>query len=388
MKILVLTFYYEPDLCAGSFRSRAFINSLKNKLPPDASVDILTTMPNRYQSYYKKALPFEQNGNINIRRVRIPVHKSGFIDQAKAFGYYFFSTLKWIRSKKYDAVYATSSRLFTAFLGAVAARKNGAYLYLDIRDIFTDTMKSLLAPSKWLFLSPFFYGIERFTLRSANKVNLVSQGFDTYFKKISEHKRFVNFTNGIDSEFLNVSYKKKRKTVKKIITYAGNVGKGQGLENLIPAIARELYTTCEFWIVGDGGMRSILADALNKNEIKNVKLIQPVNREELISIYGDSDYLLLHLNDFSAFEKVLPSKIFEYAVTEKPILAGVKGYPREFLQTNLEGVMAFDPCSPEDFLNKFYKFKPLYSCRETFIENFSRRSIMDCMADDFLFFDS
>ena len=386
MKILVLTFYYEPDLCAGSFRTTAFINALKTKLPPGATVDILTTMPNRYHLFKKDARSFERIGNICVRRVRLPEHKSGFFDQAKAFGYYFFSTLKWIHSRQYDVVYATSSRLFTAFLGAVAARKNRAYLYLDMRDIFADTMKSLLTSKKWLLLYPFLHVIEKFTICSANKVNLVSLGFDTYYKQVCRDKRVTNFTNGIDDDFLNISYEKERKTNSGIITYAGNIGKGQGLEKIIPTIAERLGDSCEFRIIGDGGMRQVLEEALKQKNIKNVKLINPVGRSELISLYRESDYLLLHLNNLPAFDKVLPSKIFEYAATRKPILAGLNGYSRKFIQNNLEDVMIFDPCSPDDFLNKFSTFKHIHSSREEFIRTFSRRKIMDRMVNDFLFF--
>ena len=42
-------------------------------------------------------------------------------------------------------------------------------------------------------------------------------------------------------------------------------------------------------------------------------LINPVSRDELRIFYDQSDFLFLHLNDYQAFRKVLPSKIFELA---------------------------------------------------------------------------
>ena len=33
MRILVLSFYYAPDLCAGSFRTTAFVEELKKQDP-------------------------------------------------------------------------------------------------------------------------------------------------------------------------------------------------------------------------------------------------------------------------------------------------------------------------------------------------------------------
>lgn len=64
-------------------------------------------------------------------------------------------------------------------------------------------------------------------------------------------------------------------------------------------------------------------------------MVDPVSREEIIDEYMDSDILFIHLNDLPVFEKVVPSKIFELAAIEKPILAGVNGYPREFLSTKI-----------------------------------------------------
>ena len=51
------------------------------------------------------------------------------------------------RGKKADLVFASSSRLFTAFLGIKLAKKNKAPLFLDVRDIFVDTMSDVLKPS-------------------------------------------------------------------------------------------------------------------------------------------------------------------------------------------------------------------------------------------------
>ena len=47
-------------------------------------------------------------------------------------------------------------------------------------------------------------------------------------------------------------------------------------------------------------------------------------QHELLNYYNQANILFLHLNSIKAFEKVLPSKIFEYAASNKPILAGVE----------------------------------------------------------------
>ncbi|MCD6225322.1 MAG: glycosyltransferase family 4 protein [Deltaproteobacteria bacterium] len=384
MKILILTFYYKPDLCAGSFRSSAFINALRPLLKENDSVDVITTMPNRYKTFRREAASVEIDGNINIIRIQLPPHKSGFFDQARAFFTYFVRTLKYIKGRDYDVVFATSSRLFTAFLGAVISRMKSARLYLDIRDIFTDTMKSLLSPPISRAVLPILLLVERFTISTADKVNFVSEGFRGYFENIAPEKEFLFFTNGIDEEFVGISFEKEKSTEKKIITYAGNIGQGQGLEKIIPPIAKMTENENEFRIIGDGGMRSVLEENLKKQGVTNVVMYDPVGREDLIKFYRQSDYLFLHLNDCAAFEKVLPSKIFEYAATGKPIIAGVSGFAGKFIRENVENAAVFKPCDHEDFLSKFKLLNGERQYRNEFVRHNTSAFIMRQMARDFM----
>ncbi len=54
MKILLLSFYYKPDLSAGSFRSAALVGALKRKMPEGSTIDIVTSLPNRYLAGFGK----------------------------------------------------------------------------------------------------------------------------------------------------------------------------------------------------------------------------------------------------------------------------------------------------------------------------------------------
>ena len=386
MKILIISFYYEPDLCAGSFRATSFVNALKRLLSGDDTIDVVTTMPNRYSSFSVDASELESRDNLLIRRIKIPLHKSGFFDQAKSFLVYLIKTLKYVRGEKYDIVFATSSRLFSAFLGAVIAKQKKIPLYLDIRDIFTDTLESVLKDSKLKSVIPLFMMIEKFTMRSAYNINFVSQGFIPYFQERYGHGlKYSFYPNGIDEEFINFncnhSVVKDKSKIR--FTYTGNIGEGQGLEKIVPHIARK-YANIEFFIIGDGGRRKILQDSTAN--LENVKLIDPVNRIDLIKYYESSDFLFLQLNDYDAFKKVLPSKIFEYAATYKPIIAGVDGYAKEFLETHLPDSIIYKPCDILDFCKKYDSFDGTVDIenRRKFINKYSRESIMNAMSQDFL----
>ncbi len=383
MRILVLSFYYAPDLCAGSFRATAFVNELKKQINSQDKVEIITAMPNRYGSYNQKAEEFEKlEQNIDIERINLGTHKSGFLDQSKLFLRFAKEVFKLVKQrKKYDIVYATSSRLMTAFLGSLIANKQKAKLYLDIRDIFVDTLESVFANSKLRYVIPVFKLIEKYTINSASHINLVSQGFEKYLKNINSKTSYSFYTNGIDDIFLDYDFTKIEENKKKIISYAGNIGEGQGLEKIIPDMAKKLDSSFEIHIIGDGGRKKALIE--NLKDIENVKLFKPVNRAKLLEIYKNSDILFLHLNDYEAFKKVLPSKLFEYAIANKFIVAGVAGYAKEFIEKNISNSIVFEPCNVNDFYEQFKKVEKFNDInRVSFIEKFKRENIMNKMAKE------
>ena len=348
-RVVYLTFYYEPDLCAGSFRNTPLaIELAKQALEKDIIVDVYTTLPNRYSTFEQSAPDFEEIGNLRIHRISLPPHKSGMLDQVLSFKKYYSEVIKLNENKRADLVFASSSRLFTAYLGYTIAKKSNAPLYLDIRDIFVDTMSDVFK-SKILKIGilPILKLIENKTFSYAKHINLISGGFKSYFSKFS-NTEFTFYTNGIDEEFFEATtfvVKNDKVGSIKSIVYAGNIGEGQGLHKVIPMAAKQLGNEFEFLIIGDGGTKKLLQDEIENLSISNVVLENPVNRKELQRIYSDADYLFIHLNDYPAFRKVLPSKIFELATFGKPIIAGVSGFAADFIKSEVSNSFVFEPCN-------------------------------------------
>lgn len=386
MKLLILSFYYHPDLSAGSFRTSALVKALLEQLPADSQIELITTLPNRYSSFTNDAPEYEVHPQLTVHRVALPAHQSGMIDQSKAFLCYARSVLKLIKGKQYNLVYASSSRLMTAALGAFAARRLHAPLYLDIRDIFVDTIKDVLPRKIAVFLTPVFSVLESWTIRRADKVNLVSAGFLPYFQSRYPTQRFSFFTNGIDDEFIQAQPQVDTVSGPGVlnVVYAGNMGEGQGLHAIIPALAKRFEGRLRFRLIGDGGRRRQLVDSLAAVGCSNVELLAPVGRDTLIDEYKAADVLFLHLNDHDAFRKVLPSKLFEYAALGKPIWAGVAGYASDFVSANISNAVTFPPCCADEAVRSFEKLQLRTQIRAEFVEHFSRGNIMKDMATDIM----
>jgi glycosyltransferase involved in cell wall biosynthesis len=385
MRILVLGFYYSPDLSAGSFRTVNVVKAISALGEPATDIEVLTTMPQRYGSFRVAAAEHESLSGVQIHRFHLPAHRGGFVSQSRSFAAYATAVRRHVRQKDYDVVFATSSRLMTAVLGSWVARRKRIPLYLDIRDIFVDTIGDVLPRPLAAVMQPLFRPLERYAIGQAQRVNLVSRGFADYFQRRYPAQRYSFFTNGIDPEFVNAAPPAAGPEVQNRpvnVLYAGNMGDGQGLHAIIPSLASRMRDRATFTLIGDGGRRADLERALAEQGCSNVRVVAPMPRAELLSAYRDADVLFLHLNNYDAFAKVLPSKIFEYAALGKPVWAGVRGYAAMFLQQEVTNCAVFKPCDAEAAEVAFSAIRLQTIPRPDFVTRFSRSRICADMAKD------
>ena len=392
MKLVFFTFYYPPDLCAGSFRAVALTGALSHKLNPDDEIHIITTHPNRYSTHTVEAESHVVEGNVQIHRIRIPVHKSGMVSQARSFLTYSWRALLLCIKIRPDFIIGTTSRLMTGVLTWLSAKLVRCQYFIDLRDIFSETISDVFTLKSRLLgriVKFVFSFIEERVFSNAIGVNVVSLGFPDYFEEQGiSTSNWTFFPNGVDSEFIGLPrYKNDCQDGIKTILYAGNIGKGQGLEIIIPAVAKRLGKQYKFLIVGDGGTKYLLEKRIEAEGIKNVELLSPVGRDKLIQFYDRADILFLHLNDLPAFKRVLPSKIFEYAALGKPVIAGIAGYSAQFVRDNVGYGYVFPPGDVDTCITCIENATTEDITQETidsFVMKFSRSQIMDAMSDHIL----
>jgi glycosyltransferase involved in cell wall biosynthesis len=388
MKLVFFTFYFPPDLSAGSFRSIALAKSLSNKLNLGDEIHIITTHPNRYNSYLLEAQNTEVDGLIKIHRISVPFHKNGMISQSYTFLNYAFKAFIVCKKIKPDFLIGTSSRLMTALLTWISSKILKKNYFIDLRDIFSESISDIFAQKNNIvgsFLQSIFIFLEKQILKSASGVNIVSKGFPEYFENLGlDTSNWLFFPNGIDKEFQDFSSKKDvLKTEVKTILYAGNIGTGQGLDKVIPSILQKIDSNYKFQVIGDGGRIAKLKNIIQQQNISNIEFISPVGREELLKFYMQADILFLHLNNIPAYSRVLPSKIFEYGALGIPIVAGLRGYSKQFLKENISYAFFFEP-GDSDGANKAILKATGYKVPKdevtVFVKQYSRELIMSEMA--------
>lgn len=395
-KLLVLSLYYHPDIGPGPTRVKSIIETLnKNKF---SEINLITSYPFRYPDY---KLPFDnlkilnkltsknydlyKFGNLKIYRVKLKQHKNTMSSQIFSYLKFFYYVLVISKKIKPNLIFATSGRLMTAFLAYLVSIIHKSKLIVEFRDIFSFGIKNhnffKIKILNIIFSKLFFY-IEKFILNKSVKVNFVSEDFKNYFN-VNFNNKFKFYPNGIDEEFLNFNFKKKTKGLSNIL-YIGNIGEAQNLHNFLPNFSTYLKKNIQIKVIGSGGGKKALLKNITANKIKNIKVFDPIPKIELLSLYKNADILLLNLADKEVFESVIPSKIYEYIIINKPVMIGCKGEVEKFTKysNNLFFFNPSDAISAVEALEKIIKNKKKNITTDDFKKKFSRKNISKRIVND------
>ena len=175
LKLALISFFFPPDLSAGSFRADSIAKYLLEEYP-EYDIHVITTSPNRYQDYVCDYETYTINEKINIHRINIKKHSGTFYSQAMSFLSFAIRAFYLLRKIKPNYLIGTSSRLMTAFFTAIYSRIFKCKYVIDLRDIFSETISDILnKKSKFLSkqIRKIFFFIEVFS----SKINCAFNQF-------------------------------------------------------------------------------------------------------------------------------------------------------------------------------------------------------------------
>ena len=149
MKIVLFTFYYPPDLCAGSFRAVALAKALLSKIKDSDEIHVITSHPNRYENHRLEADDLEIESNLIIHRISVPDHQSGMLSQIITFSFYAVASYRICMAIQPDFLIGSTSRLMTGVLTGFSAKMSSTPYFIDLRDIFSETISDLFSQKIW-----------------------------------------------------------------------------------------------------------------------------------------------------------------------------------------------------------------------------------------------
>ena len=231
--------------------------------------------------------------------------------------------------EKPDIILCSGSAPMLILPAYYLAKKHGAKLIFEIRDIWPLTLMNLKGYSKY---NPLIYTMQKsvnFGFRNADSIISVLPYTDKYIYEQGIYNfNFTHIPNGIFLEELenplplNEQVKAKIPKNKFIIGYTGAMGVNDGLDLLIDvAIELKEYPNISFVFVGKGSHREQLRKRINDLELKNVTIINAIPKREIQSILTLFDACYIGWEDKEIYKYgISANKIFDYMYSGKPIL--------------------------------------------------------------------
>ena len=271
----------------------------------------------------------------------------------------FFSFARGLFLFNVDKIVVTSPPIFSAISALLLSKLKKIPYVLDIRDIWPESavqMGNLKNP----LLIRFFSWIEKIIYTHAESISVATPGMvDDINIKLKNlnifDKKIIFIPCGInmysDNE-LKV-YKKNKSIIDNfkdnfVVLYAGLHGLAQNLSSIIDTASIIKNKNIKFVFVGDGPEKNKLIEYANKKSIDNVHFFDPVSRDEIRSIYTNSNCAIVPLKDLDVFKTVFPSKTFELLSFKLPTIVGVGGQLSNLLEKH-EAALCVDPDNPEQY---------------------------------------
>ena len=361
MKILFLTDNYPPEVNAPASRTYDHVREWHKA---GHEITVITCAPNFpkgrvYDGYKNKLYQSETIDGIKVIRVWSYIAPNkGFYKRTLDYISYSITSFFAGLFQKADIIIATSPQFFTALSGRTLSFWKRTPWIMEVRDLWPESIKTVGAMKDNAFIR-YFEWEEIRCYKSAKKIIVVTDSFKKNLtgRGIPSEKIAV-IKNGADKDLFKplpkdeALIKKLGLEGKKIIGYIGTHGMAHKLDFILRC-AKNMQgkNNYHFLFIGSGAEKANLLKIKEEEQIENVTMLDSVPKEEVSKYISILDLSLINLKKSELFTTVIPSKIFENAGMEIPILMGVEGEAKELVEQYGAG-LCFEPENEKDFNEK------------------------------------
>jgi glycosyltransferase involved in cell wall biosynthesis len=359
MRILFLTDNFPPEVNAPASRTfehcREWVNA-------GHQVTVITCAPNFpqgkvYTGYQNKLYQVEEMSGIRVIRVWSYITANeGFVK--RILDYISFAVMAVFAGlfKRCDLIVATSPQFFTAVGGCVLAFLKRKPWVMEVRDLWPESIRAVGAMQDGRVYR-LLERLELFLYRHARAVVVVTDAFKENLRSrgIREEKIYV-IKNGVLLDQFSPRPKDAALVAelglegKFVLAYLGTHGMAHALDFVLRASAA-LPEEVRVLLIGDGAEKAKLLKIKENEGYHKVLMLPSVTKSEIARYIAISDVALVNLQKSDTFKTVIPSKIFENAAMQKPILLGVEGESKALIEQYGAG-LCFEPENEIDFLEK------------------------------------
>lgn len=222
-----------------------------------------------------------------------------------------------------EVILSPSPPLTIGVINSWLAKIKGCKAIYNVQEIYPD----ILHRDEGLIVSV-LRKMERYVYRESAAVTTIDQVFyDTIVDRFLDKRKLHIIPNFVDTalycpemgdlSLLNPNYFPKTNALK--VLYAGNIGYAQDWKPLISIAQKLKDEPIEFFIIGEGAMKSFIEDEKEKLCLDKIHLLPYQPRDLMPSILAYSDVQFIFMTPEMEMQG-FPSKVYTIMACGKPLL--------------------------------------------------------------------
>ncbi len=366
MRVLYLSHYFFPE---GNAPATRVHEMCRRWVAAGHQVTVLTGAPNVpggvvYDGYKNALYRRETVDGVDVVRVWtfLAANKGTVRRILNYLSYMLAAGFVGLFLRRPDVVIATSPQFFCGWAGVWLSRVRRLPFVLEIRDLWPESIatvgavshRGLLRILEWLELRMYAAATRIVTVGEGYREQLLARGVPVESIDI--------VPNGVDREaFSQGDGARLREQYGLgnafVCSYIGTIGSACGLGVVLRAARRlrdEGRDDVVFLLVGDGSIRESLEKEAKEAGLDQVVFAGRQDKSAMPDYLAMSDACLVHLAKKDLFRTVLPSKIFEAAAMERPIVLGVEGHAAEIV-LGAEAGICIEPENEQELVEAVVK---------------------------------
>jgi colanic acid biosynthesis glycosyl transferase WcaI len=330
MRILVVTPYYLPD---GGPSAPLYAMLCEQLVRRGHGVTVVAAVPHYpsghvLPSYRQRRFSRETQNGVHILRVPVPSLDRSRLPLRLLQFLSFQLGATWAGWQcEYDVLLAGNPALHMGLPFICLGPWRHKPAVLAVADVYPDAGVDLGIFRHKLVIAA-VAGLERFCLKRADSVRIISESFATPLEKLGVPRpKLALITDWVDCDLIrplpraNAFSQEHGLDDKYVVLYAGNIGLSQGLEHVLAAAGLlAVQDEIQFVIVGDGASLQRLRARTEQAGLSNVTFLPFQPRERLPEVLASADVSLVSLQRGAALRS-LPSKILSILASGRPLVA-------------------------------------------------------------------
>ena len=368
--------HYHPEMSGTARRTKELAESF---VKHGHTVSIVTSMPREYRSmpgvleqkYYEKL-----NG-VSVHRVKTLFEvKNNVIFRILSYLSFVILSLRYAyRLTGLSEIIISVAPISSGIIGAILRKVTGKHHHFDVPDILPDLGISA-GMLKNQYIISVLYKLEKWVYDNSDTISTCTKGQTTNIngKGVALSKlRWI--PDWIDDSFFAQHHSSRMNDAKelisfpgkKLISFFGNIGALQNpivFLDVMKSLSEDGHDEYLLLFIGDGIMLPQLKRIVKERNQENVIFLGRIERELVPSCMKRSNILVTNYVTDEHLDLYIPGKLFEYAITEKPIIMGARGDAKDFIEKFKLG-MVVEPSHVIDMKNAIltvsndaYEFAP------------------------------